>query len=97
MIMDQCQVTLMGTLVDFDKDHTKKGKDRNGRKLTFQRQPVSKKVYCPLYSWSQELEKSNEIYDMIMDQFEIILMGTLMDFDKDQTKRGKIETEGICS
>ena len=59
MIMDQ----LMGTLIDFDKDHTKKGKYTNRRIFMFLRQPVSKKVFCLLCNWRQELEKFNEIYD----------------------------------
>ena len=54
---------LMGTLMDFDKDKIKKGKNRNGRQFMFLEQPVSKTVYWLLCNWRQELEKSNEIYD----------------------------------
>ena len=50
----------MGTLINFDKDQAKKGKNKNGGKFMFLWQPVSKKVYCLLCNWRQELEKSKK-------------------------------------
>ena len=52
-----------GHIGGFRQRTSKKGKNRNGLKFMFLRLPVSKKVYCLLCNWRQELEKSNDIYD----------------------------------